>query len=219
MSEKKEKKYDDGSTIESRVVSCTGSINFREYKHSDLPSLLQVLEGNLKNAKYVENYYLIAHYDSDTPHIHYIIEFTGSVRLKTMLNNFERMGYNREAVNIKKLGFLNAMIKYFLHLTEDSKEEGKEEYKLDCIISSMPYEYLENLLLLDDDELNVDRLVEVCLECDGHIVKIMKTLGLKLYHKWRFEIKEILNYEYALRYVRDEERKRREEEKINELPF
>ena len=215
----KNKKVENNVTMESRVIACCGSVNFIEYTHRDLPILLKNMESNFKECCFIENYYIIAHYDTDTPHIHYALELTGQKRLKTLLNDFERMGYPRGSVNIDKLGFLNAYIKYMLHITEESKEDGKELYKLESLISSMPYEYLNDLLYLDDDEWNVDRLIQVCIECEGNKISIMRRLGLKTYHKWRSEIAEILNYEWSLRFARDNERKRREEENSKELPF
>lgn len=212
------KSMTDGITLDSRVLSCTGSINFKDNLHTDLPKLLSILENQLKELKFVENYYLIAHGDTNTPHIHFAIELTGQKRLKTLLNDFEKLGYNRNAINITKLLFLHSTIRYFLHLTDESLEDGKQIYCLDNIISNMPYEYLEDVINLEDDELNTEKLIQICLECCDKI-SIMKRLGLKTFHKWRYEIDTILNYDYGLRFAREKERKRREEEQLNNLPF
>ena len=213
------KKVNNGVTLDSRVLACVGSINFKEYKHSDLPKLIEELEKHLVQCKWVENYYLIYHDETDTPHIHYVLELSGQKRLKTLLNDFERMGYNREAINIDKLGFLSASIRYFIHIDEESIANNKKLYSLDNIISNMPYEYLEDLINLEDDEMNAERLINICIECDGNHVSIMKRLGLKRYHKYRCEINDILNYDYALRFARDKERERRKQELFDKLPF
>lgn len=213
MNNKKVKNY---VTMDTRVIACVGSINFKEYTKEDLPVLLMNLTNKLDNLSFVENYYLIAHNETDTPHIHYALELTGQKRLKTLLNDFSRLGYNRESVNIDKLGFLNATIKYFLHADEESIKEGKKLYQLEDIVTNMPYEYLEDLLCLDDDEMNTERLIQICIECEGNKIQIMRRLGLKTFHKWRCEIDVILNYEMGLRYARDKERERR---KNDDLPF
>lgn len=210
------KKVKNDVTMDTRVIACVGSINFKEYTKEDLPVLLMNLTNKLDNLSFVENYYLIAHNETDTPHIHYALELTGQKRLKTLLNDFSRLGYNRESVNIDKLGFLNATIKYFLHADEESIKEGKKLYQLDDIVTNMPYEYLEDLLCLDDDEMNTERLIQICIECEGNKIQIMRRLGLKTFHKWRCEIDVILNYEMGLRYARDKERERR---KNDDLPF
>lgn len=210
------KKVKNDVTMDTRVIACVGSINFKEYSQSDLPVLLENLSNHLDNLSFVENYYLIAHNETDTPHIHYALELTGQKRLKTLLNDFSRLGYNRESVNIDKLGFLNATIKYFIHADEESIKEGKKLYQLDDIVTNMPYEYLEDLLCLDDDEMNTERLIQICIECEGNKIQIMRRLGLKTFHKWRCEIDVILNYEMGLRYARDKERERR---KNDDLPF
>lgn len=210
------KKVKNDVTMDTRVIACVGSINFKEYTKEDLPVLLMNLTNHLDNLSFVENYYLIAHNETDTPHIHYALELTGQKRLKTLLNDFSRLGYNRESVNIDKLGFLNATIKYFLHADEESIKEGKKLYQLEDIVTNMPYEYLEDLLCLDDDEMNTERLIQICIECEGNKIQIMRRLGLKTFHKWRCEIDVILNYEMGLRYARDKERERR---KNDDLPF
>lgn len=210
------KKVNNGVTMESRVVACTGSINFKEYPHSELPKLICELENHLLNLPFVENYYLIAHNETDTPHIHFVIEFTGQKRLKTILNDFERLGYNKKSVNVDKLGFLNATLKYFLHIDEKSIEEGKKIYPMSSIVTNMSEEFIADYIHLEDDNLNTDRLIQICLECDGNQVAIMRRLGLSVFHKWRNEILVILNYEYGLRTARENERKRRKED---DLPF
>lgn len=215
----KNKKVNNGVTMESRVMSCCGSINFRDNTIEELPSLIKELEEKLINLSFVDSYYLIYHNETDTPHIHYIIELTCQKRLKTLLNDFEKMGYVRESVNIDKLGFLNAQIKYVLHIDEDSIKEGKKIYPVGALVSNMSEYYLDYLITQDDDDLNVDKLVTICLDCEGNKVKIMRVLGLKEYHKWRNEISDILNYEYSLRLAREKESARREEEKISLLPF
>lgn len=215
----KNKKVNNNVTIETRVTACVGSINFRDFTKDDLPSLVEDLENKLKVLSFVDSYYLIAHDETDTPHIHYVIELTCQKRLKTLLNDFEKMGYSRESVNIDKLGFLNASIKYFLHIDDDSVEEGKKLYSISQIVSNMSEYYLSLLITQDDDEINVDKLITICLDCDGNKVKIMRVLGLKTYHKWRNEISDILNYEYMLIGARAKEEERRNKEKLDSLPF
>lgn len=201
---------------DKRFVQFCGSINFIEYSHNDLPRLLQELEDRLKSLSIVENYYLIAHYETNTPHIHYAIELTGQKRKKTMLNDFVRLGYNREAVNCFPMGHLNAQVRYFLHQDTKSIELGKKRYEIDDLVSSMCYEYLIDLVQLEEDKMNVEKLISICLESGGNKISIMKRIGLEKYHKWRFEINEILNYDYHLRLARDKERERR---KTDDLPF
>ena len=109
------KKVNNNVTLDTRVIACCGSINFKEFTHKELPSILKTFVDNVEKCLFVENYYVIAHDDSDTPHIHYVLELNSQKRLKTLLNDFEKLGYNRNSVNIDKLGFLNSSLKYMLH--------------------------------------------------------------------------------------------------------
>ena len=197
-------KIDKNVTMDSRVSAVCGSINFIEYKHEDLPTLIVELEKKLlANSEWVENYYLIFHDDTDTPHIHYILELVGSIRIKTILNKLENLGYNRESVNIGKLGFLSSMLKYFLHLTEDSLEEGKKVYPIEAILSNMSYEFISNYIECFDDVMTTERLIAICYECNFKNIEIMKRLGLATFHKWRYEINLIKDSEYWVQISHD----------------
>jgi len=204
------KKVQDNTNQDTRVLACVGSINFREYKHCDLPSLAEKLTNLFERWLFVENYYLIWHDDTDTPHIHYVLELTGQKRLKTLLNDFEREGYNRASINIDKLGFLNASLKYFLHQTEEAIEDGKKIYPLEAIISNLSIEALADIISLDEDVLTAERLIQICLECNTQI-DVMKRLGLKCFHKHRYEVDLIYKWISTLRYKRDIAREKKED--------
>lgn len=207
-------------TIEDRVGAVFGVLSLREAKTDmDLASELRSLELILQQYRFCENYYLIAHHETETNHIHFVIEFSGTKRLKTVLNDFERFGYNREAVSIRPLGFLNSAIKYMIHYDESSIEDGKLKYSLDQIVSNMSYEYLETLLLMDDDRLSFDRLVEICTDCDFNIMKIGTKLGLDTYRVYRQVIRDICDQEYRLRLIREKSESVRTERLRKELPF
>lgn len=210
------KKVNNNVTLESRVVACCGSVNFIDMPKNLLPSLVENMENKFKGCNWIENYYLIGHNETDTLHIHYILELSGQKRLKTLLNDFEKFGYHRNAVNIDKLGFLSAHLRYFLHLDEESIKENKKIYHIEDIVSSMPYEYISDMISLEDDKMTTERLIQICVDSGGNLISIMKRLGLEKFHKWRNEINVILNYDTQLRYARDKERIRREGDN---LPF
>lgn len=205
--------------VDKRYTAFVGSINYRDYKHSDLPMLLEKLVNLFESIEWIENYYCISHDETDKPHIHYVIELSVQKRRKTMLNDFERWGFDRDSVNCKPLGYLHSSLRYFLHIDEKSVEEGKKQYTIDCIVSNMSQFYITTVINDEDDEVTTDKLINLCLDCDGNKVNIMRSLGLKTYHKYRSEISDILNYEYGLRVAREKERDRRKKEMLDSLPF
>ena len=214
MSKKSEEKLDKWS---KRCVQWCGSINLKQYTIDDVPELKKRLCKCFDDSQRIESYFFIFHTETDTLHFHYVVQCYGAIRGKTLVNELHSYGFTESefGINFDCLSSLGAMLKYFLHLDGYDEEGEKKRYELEDIVSNYPIEVVENYIVLDDDTLNVDRLIQICLEC-GNIIAVMKRLGLNVYHKYRDEIKTIFNYEGHLRFARDMERKR----KMNDsLPF
>lgn len=207
----------DFNGYDDRCQRFCGSINLDQYDKSVLPQLLEHFESCCKDSDRIKEYYLIGHTETNTLHIHFILILRGLCRPKTILRLLEsfQLGRTLEAINLKKLSSIGAHLRYIVHQDEKSIKSGKVQYDVSQIVSNMPIELIEDYISLQDDSLNTERLINICIEC-GDIIEVMKRLGLSTYHKYRDEVKTIFNYDYRLRVVRDIERERK---KRDSLPF
>lgn len=207
-------------TMDSRVLQVCGSINFKGITEEDKPKMLERLFDTFKSSQFVENYYYIVHDDTDTWHIHYIIEIDRQKRIKTLLHWLaDGISVSPQAVNIQALGSLSKYLEYCLHWTNESKEEGKKEYVLTNWISNCPYDYIDNVIANGENELTAVRLIAIVLECEANKPRIMKTLGLKAYHKYRSEIRDICECEWSERVKQEKREDILKKELEKEIPF
>lgn len=197
--------FKSGATLDTRVMCCCGSINYNNCDRSE-DSIMNIRKTFIAMCdtidRVIENYYFILHFDTDIVHIHYILELSNQVRLKSMLNHLESLlKVNRNAINIDKCVSVSNYLKYMLHLTDLSIDDGKEVYSSDDIYSNLCDDIVQNYIDCDDNGLSIERLIDICFTSKD-LIEIMRKLGLKTYHKYRYEIKDILDREYYLQNTR-----------------
>ena len=180
------------NTLDTRCMKMSGVISLRDYTQEETTKLLGNLFTFFVNSS-LDSFYYILHTDSDTLHIHYLVVLKRITRLKTFLNRLsDGLNLPSLAISIDKCSSINAMLRYFLHIGED-----KKKYFITDIYSNMPRDYIDNLISTDDDCLDFARLVCILIDCKDEI-QAMEKLGLKTFHKYRYEIKVLFDNGYAL---------------------
>lgn len=155
-------------------------------------------EGN----KICNNIFLIAH-DKDldgcsSNHLHILLTTKRRMRLLTMLNLFVRVfGYNEFAISIDKCILLYGYIRYILHISGDV--EGKHQYSIDDLLSNVSLDMIETYLDSEDDRLDAERLIRICLDNDFDLLRIMSCVGIDAYKRYRYVIQDIISKEYQIR--------------------
>lgn len=195
------------SNLNDRCTRVCGSVNFRDATDDVVKSLcLTRFIDTCESYKAVSTYYLIPHYETDTFHIHYILLLKQQQTLLRVVNVLsEGIGVESIAVNVQRLNNLGKHLRYMIHQDETSKKEGKQEYSIDDLVSNESREIYEGYINSGDEELDSYTLLNIVLDCDDE-VQIMHRLGLKYYHKFRYEIKMILENQYKYRQIRNAER-------------
>ena len=198
--------------IDDFVTYACGSINFKDYSLLDINVLKDKFIEALRSLDNVESYYFIFHDDTDTFHLHYIVYFTRNMRCITFINKISSfMDLETDAVFCDKCLDVAEHLRYIVHQTLKSIEDGKKQYSLDDIISNCPVEVVNALFNSKKGNINFDYLVDLVLKYKWDS-DIMRALTPSIYHKYRYEI-DILKQERSyLRQLQDD--------KINEdLPF
>lgn len=196
--------------LETRVISAFGSINLNGVENSAI--FMKLLANFFEDYAVCEEYYLIEHNETETLHIHYLIRLNKQVRLSTLINLIsDGMNINPLAINIDKCRGFNQCLRYMLHIDDSSKLENKKVYQVSDIVSSSDEKNIINLIQSDDDlDLSWELLIKAVIKY-SRTSDLIKYLGLKNYHKYRFEIKDLieekLNYPTFLKqygYLEDE---------------
>lgn len=184
--------------LDTRCIRMCGVITIYQNKGQSHSSLLPKLLNYCNCGRFV-HYYFILHDDTDELHYHFILILAATTRLNTILNGMaDVLGIDVIQIGIEKLTNLNAKLRYFLHLEESAE---KKRYNVDNIYSDESITRLEDYINTDDDILSSERLFQLVLTYQNEI-DLMHYLGLSVYHKYRYEIKTLLeNSSYlALHY-------------------
>lgn len=204
------------------VYYACGSINYDTKSIDDIPSLIEHLVTAIDSYNRISKYYLIAHTETDLLHIHFIFYLSSQSRLLTIFNKLRDVlvykyhdTRNDEGINIAKCESINAHLRYFLHLDEKSKKKGKKVYVLDDIVSNDDIDVIEGLINSRKGEIDAYYLRDCVLDCSDDF-ELMNKLGLKVYHKYRYEIQNMKEMRASLALKRDNERL---EKMDSQLPF
>lgn len=175
--------------LDTRVMSCFGSINFSNPSDLDI----KLIESFFNDYTNVEDYFFIKHDDTETLHIHYLLKLNKQVRLSTLINFISTgIGVNPLAINIDKCRGFNSCLRYMLHIDDSSKLENKKIFSTSDIISNRSENEIITLTQCDDEEdLSWESLVRAVVRY-SKTSDLIKHLGLKAYHKYRFEIRDLL---------------------------
>lgn len=206
--------------LDRYVNYACGSINFDIKNHSDLNDIMIKFVDFCESYKQITNYYLIAHDDTDVPHIHFIFYCTQHVMLITLFNQMRKFfvpNYTRDeyGINIMKCENINAHLKYFLHLDKESIAQNKKQFNLEDIVSNEDMQVIDNYIHSKKGQIDAyllrDAVLDNIFEFD-----LMVKLTLPLYHRYRYEI-QILKDERA--HLEELRKKERQEKLESELPF
>lgn len=201
------------------VYYACGCINYDTKTINDVPSLMDNLCSISSHYNRISKYYYIAHTETDTLHIHFIYYLSSQTRLLTLFNKLREVVKkdirDDGAINIMKCESINAHLRYFLHIDEKSKREGKKVYSIDDIVSNDDIDIIEGFINSRKGEVDAYYLRDCVLDCNDEF-ELMNKLGLKVYHKYRYEIKTLQENRVRLAQQRENERSERLSE---ELPF
>lgn len=180
--------------LSDRTKKFCGSINFKELNNCEnLDIKVKLLYHILECNPLIDTFYLIGHGETETKHLHYIICYKNQIRGQTVLNYLaEAMEVNPLAVNIQKLAFIGSHLRYIIHQDPDSIKLGKKRYEITDIQSNDNKEIIEGYISSKSDDLTYDFLRRLVIAYP-HEYQIMERLELKLYHKYRAEIKTLLD--------------------------
>ena len=174
--------------LDLKVYSCFGSINDNE----------KILNENMiaeffTNYAPCQDYFIIKHDDTETLHYHYLLKLSKQVRLSTIINFISSgLNINPLAVNIDKCRGFNICLRYMIHVDDSSKLDNKKVYEPNNIVSNRQLSEVINLLQCDDDdEISWEVLIKGVIRY-SKTSDLIKFFGLKNYHKYRFEIRDLL---------------------------
>lgn len=204
------------------VYYACGSINYDIKCADDIPSLYQHIINAVEDYKRISKYYLIAHTETDTLHIHFIFYLNSQTRLMTIFNKLcDYVVYkyhdtrDTNGVNIMKCENINSHMRYILHQDNKSVQQGKQRYEIEDIVSNDDIDIIESIIKSVKGEIDAYYLRDCVLDCNTEF-ELMNKLGLKVYHKYRYEIQVLKENRMALMLQREQER----EEKLDkDLPF
>lgn len=177
--------------LDKRVMSIAGTIYLWQYSREEIQNALYHF---CRDNDFVLHYYYIYHDDeSDKLHFHYVLRLNRAIRLLTMLNNFETFfknqlgnAFDRDQVSVEGLTDLNAYLRYFIHLEYDDKKP----YRPCDIYSDETLSMIEGYINSEGYELTAERLFAYIINSET-LDDLMLKMGLKAFHKYRYEIKEL----------------------------
>lgn len=176
--------------LETRCLSMCGVISCWQ---TDIIRIKEVLNQFFTSSDYILHYYYIFHDDEvDNLHYHYVIRLNKAVRCSTMLNSLDDFfashikGFDRNQISVDRLTDLNAYLRYFIHLDY----EDKKPYFPYQICSDETLQMIEGYINSDNCELTAERLISYVIN-SSTIDDLMISMGLKAYHKYRYEISQL----------------------------
>lgn len=170
-------------------VRCTSAaiiIDFKDCSSMDQSRLSEKLYDYLEHDLYVKEFYYIFHDDTDIFHIHVVLMFTKQQYLKAWINKLSDLFQISEfAVQIQVLKHRNAMLRYIIHQSPQSIEDGKKAYDVNDIVSNINRQLLRCFIesTNEDKYLDAETLQFVCFQCDFDEIKIWEFLDTTLYKK------------------------------------
>ena len=204
------------------VYYACGLVNYDTKSVDDLPSLYAHLVEFAESYNRISKYYFIAHTETDILHIHFIFYLSSQTQLMTIFNKMRKVVVdkyldtrNDEGINLAKCENFNSHMRYILHQDKKSVDEQKKRYEIEDIISNDDIDIIESIIKSVKGEIDAYYLRDCVLDCFDEF-ELMNKLGLKVYHKYRYEI-QILKENRAMLMLQRE--KEREEKLNNDLPF
>lgn len=211
-----------GNKLDRFVYYACGSVNYDLKTQDDISTLYEHFGKFIESYSKISKYYFIAHTETKTLHIHFVFYLSSQVRLMTLFNKMSDYlvfkyhdTRDSDGINIQKCDSINAYLRYMLHQDDSSKRENKKRYEIEDIISNDDIDIIETLIQSRKGDIDAYYLRDCVLDCSDEF-ELMNKLGLKVYHKYRYEILTLREMRVKLAYDRDKERNDRID---SNLPF
>lgn len=196
--------------FESKQTEHCGNVQLNDFYTDDVVEIRKIFVNAFENLPFVDSYYFIVHdtnhgEDSNYIHVHFIILLKCQIRCSTLCNKIaELLHVNTLAVSDDKLISIVAMLKYFLHMTEESKEDGKKQYEPYEIISNDSDLIIKGYLESEsDDNVSIRLIRQLVIECDIKSDVLIKLGSDKLVKKNRYYIDTLWNDKATLMLRQD----------------
>lgn len=208
MTSKKEKEV----PFDSKQTEMLGNIQLGDFPTQDLNEIRKIFTQKFNEIYVADSWYFIVHDDSDHLHVHFILLLKGQVRLCTMCNKLAEMfDVNPLAISITRLKSIVGSLKYWLHITPESIEDGKKPYPASEIISTDSDLVIQGYLDSESDNNISLRLIrQLIIESDIKSDVLIKLNNDKLIKKNRYYIDTMWNDKDILQLRQHE---------IEDLPF
>lgn len=197
--------------FDSKQTEMIGNVQLGQYYTDDIVQIRKDFDAVFSQLSYVDSYYFIVHdtnlgADSEFIHVHFVLLLKGQVRLNTMCNKLaELLQVNPLAISITKLESIVGALKYFLHISDESKEDGKKEYEEYEIISNdsdlIIHGYLESE---SNDNVSIRLIKQLVVECTIKSDVLMRLNSDKLIRKNRYYIDTLWNDKSILQLRQNE---------------
>lgn len=192
------------------VYYACGILSFDKHELSS-DTLLDLCAQFGESYNRIGKYYFIWHDDAETHHIHFVFYLNAQCRLLTIFNKLREFFVNKnkvirkdEGISLEKCVSINAYLRYMLHVDGDSQSQHKKVYSIDDIVSNDELSNIETLINSKKGEVDAYYLRNVVLDSSDDF-QIMVKLGLKLYHRYRYEIEIIKDNRITLKAQREQE--------------
>lgn len=181
--------------FDSKQTEMFGVVQLGDYYTNDFVQIRKDFDDCFSSFPFVDSYMFIVHDDSEHIHVHFILLLKIQVRLNTMCNKLsEKLNVNNLAISITKLVSIVGSLKYFLHLTEESLEDGKKIYDKLEILSNESHLIIEGYLDSESsDNVSVSLIRQLVIECDLKSDVLIRLRSDKLIRKNRYYIDTMWN--------------------------
>lgn len=197
-----------------------GVINFDIKTHDDLSGLMDLFVKFVDSYNNISDYFLIAHDETNVPHIHFIFYSHKQVQVMTYYNKLRNWFVDKyhatrdeKGINIDKCESINAHLKYLVHRDKESIALNKKQYSSDDFVSNQDSEYIDNLIASKKGVIDAYLLRDAVLDTTSEF-DLMVKLTLPVFHRYRDEIRIIRENRAFLKLQREEERRQSKIESI-----
>lgn len=188
--------------FDSKQTEMIGNVQLGQYYTDDIVQIRKDFDNLFSSFdfRFVDSYYFIVHdtnngLDSEYIHVHFILLLKGQVRLNTVCNRIaEGLNVSPLAISITVLISIVGALKYWLHITEESKEDGKKEYQPYEIISNESDLIIEGYLESESkDNVSIRLIKQLVVECELKSDVLLKLNNDRLIRKNRYYIDTLWN--------------------------
>ena len=163
-----------------------GFIDFQDSTKEQITELLGDFVNFCESYNKITNYYLLAHYDTDIIHIHYVFYSVSQVQLYTYFNKMRAYFKDKKhlvrgdgGIQVEKCENINAMLLYFLHQDKKSVLANKFKYDLDDFVSNDSLDNIDTMIHSKKGVIDAFFLRDAVLDTQDEF-ELMVRLGLNV---------------------------------------